>query len=88
MVKFSESIPRNHIFIVQLPSSKIFIEPSQFKYWHYLFSKIKNYNKTFYSFIFLDIATIVGFYAVSIPFFDKSHPLLTGVDPSLRLSVS
>lgn len=25
-----------------------------------------------------DIATVVGFYAVSIPFFKKNHPLLTG----------
>lgn len=28
--------------------------------------------------MFLDIATVVGFYAVSIPFFKKNHPLLSG----------
>uniref|UniRef100_U5EW09 Putative peroxisomal long-chain acyl-coa transporter abc superfamily n=1 Tax=Corethrella appendiculata TaxID=1370023 RepID=U5EW09_9DIPT len=32
------------------------------------------------------IATAVGFYAVSMPFFDKNHPLLTGDQSSERLS--
>uniref|UniRef100_A0A6E8VE17 ABC transporter domain-containing protein n=1 Tax=Anopheles coluzzii TaxID=1518534 RepID=A0A6E8VE17_ANOCL len=32
------------------------------------------------------IATVVGFYAVSLPFFEKDHPLLTGSQQSERLS--
>lgn len=34
------------------------------------------------------IATIVGFYAVSLPFFAKDHPLLTGGQEGDRLRVS
>lgn len=33
------------------------------------------------------VATIVGFYAVSIPFFSKNHPLLTGGNEGDRLRV-
>lgn len=34
---------------------------------------------------FSDIASVVGFYTISIPFFTKNHPLLTG-DRSMRLT--
>lgn len=37
---------------------------------------------------FADIATVVGFYAVSLPFFEENHPLLTGSKAGDRLSVS
>lgn len=33
------------------------------------------------------MATVVGFYAVSMPFFSKDHPVLKGVDHSGRLKV-
>jgi ATP-binding cassette subfamily D (ALD) protein 3 len=37
---------------------------------------------------FLDIATVIGFYAVSLPFFDKNHKLLVNCDDGERLRVS
>lgn len=37
---------------------------------------------------FPDIASVVGFYAVSLPFFAKNHPMLTGENSGERLSVS
>lgn len=38
-------------------------------------------------FLFTDIATGIGFYAVSIPFFDKSNKLLTDNADGERLRV-
>jgi hypothetical protein len=39
-------------------------------------------------FCFSDVATMVGFYAVSIPFFDVGHPLLAGCGKDERFRVS
>lgn len=43
-------------------------------------------NEFFFIFTILDIATVVGFYAVSIPFFSKTHKLLSNRKTDVRFN--